>query len=239
MEFLSGRDRVLSSLHESLKERGAYFGSLSNGWERPQFFSPHKTKDDTLSYNIHKCAWLEHARTECQAARQGVAMFDMSSFGKLRVSGESATRVLEFCTSSMISTMNTGDVVYTQCLNRRGGVECDVTIMKESEDSYYVVTPSLTVNRDRDHIRRVASTIMNEDALCIEDITRDYSVLALAGPQVKSLFEEFDFPFTTVRREREREENKTTTTYDNSPQHKQYRREIYISRTISWLEHFV
>ena len=126
-------------------------------------------------------------------------MFDMSSFGKLRVSGESATRVLEFCTSSMISTMKCGDVVYTQCLNRRGGVECDITVMKESEDSYYVVTPSLTVHRDRDYIGRVASNIMNENALSIEDLTQDYSVLAGAGPQVKSLFEDFDFPFATAR----------------------------------------
>ena len=75
-------------------------------------------------------------------------------------------------------------------------MECDVTIMKESEKSYYVVTPSLTVHRDRDHIRRVAASL-KENKLSFEDLTRDYSVLAVAGPEAKLLFE--DFPFSTAQ----------------------------------------
>jgi len=105
----------VSGLHNALKDRGAYFGTLSNGWERPQFFtSINESTHDTLSYDIHKCNWLKYAKKEWYAARHGVAMFDMSSFGKLRVSGESATRVLEYCTSSVMSDLEIGDVVYTQ-----------------------------------------------------------------------------------------------------------------------------
>ena len=50
VEFLSGRDRVLSGLHESLKDRGAYFGSLVNGWERPHF--SHITRRKTMRFRM-------------------------------------------------------------------------------------------------------------------------------------------------------------------------------------------
>ena len=191
-ENRSGRGQVMSSLHEQLHRRGAVFGSSVNGWERPQFFRNRPAEDpttlyqpETLSFDAHQCEWTTYAEREAYACRNGVALFDMSSFGKLIVSGKDAEAALNWCTSSHVPQC--GTVQYTQCLNRRGGVESDVTVLRDpfrrdSRDSFYVVTPSSTVLRDAEHLLRASHEAKIRD-FRVRNVTRDYAVLAVAGPE--------------------------------------------------------
>ena len=70
-------------------------------------------------------------------------MIDMTSFGKLEVSGPGALRLLERACDSRIDRA-TGSVIYTQMLNRRGGIVADVTVTRLEERTV-----------PRDHRRRV------------------------------------------------------------------------------------
>ena len=49
-----------------------------------------------------------------------------------------------------------GSLVYTQMLNRRGGIECDLTVARLDEDAYYIVTGTGFATHDfawiRDHV---------------------------------------------------------------------------------------
>ena len=47
-----------------------------------------------------------------RARPQGVALFDLSSFGKLRVSGAGAEAAMEWCASSSVGDAATGRVLY-------------------------------------------------------------------------------------------------------------------------------
>ena len=203
VEFSSGRGKVLSPVHEHLSERGAVFGPLVNGWERPQFFSSRKKTSsghsnhplhvpERLSYDASACEWYERARFEAHACRNGVAVFDMSSFGKLRVTGRDAARALDWCTSSVVPSEGSDSVQYTQCLNRRGGVECDITIVRDDgtitdEGGFYLVTPALTVLRDAEHILRESEREGSIVDVEIRDVTPDFAVLAVAGPESREL----------------------------------------------------
>ena len=73
------------------------------------------------------------------AVRTGVGLFDMTSFGKIRVEGRDACAFLQRMCGNDID-VEPGRVVYTQMLNARGGIECDLTMTRTAPDSWYVVT---------------------------------------------------------------------------------------------------
>jgi glycine cleavage system aminomethyltransferase T len=56
------------------------------------------------------------------AVRTGVGLFDMTSFGKIRVEGRDACAFLERVCANRDGRAP-GRIVYTQMLNDRGGIE--------------------------------------------------------------------------------------------------------------------
>ncbi|MEO1719863.1 MAG: FAD-dependent oxidoreductase, partial [Pseudomonadota bacterium] len=74
-----------SPLHEHLKAQGAVFGETS-GWERADWFgTPGGNVTDT--YGWDRQPWFDRRAAEHAAIRNGVGLYDMSSFGKIRVEG--------------------------------------------------------------------------------------------------------------------------------------------------------
>ncbi|NNF73095.1 MAG: FAD-dependent oxidoreductase, partial [Rhodobacteraceae bacterium] len=150
-----------SPIHEHLKARGAVFGELS-GWERPN--------------------WFDNQRAEHMAVREGVALFDMSSFGKIRVEGRDATAFLQRMCGNDIDE-DAGRLVYTQMLNERGGIECDLTVTRLSETAYLLVVPAATTRRDLAWLKRH----VGEAFVVITDATVAEAVLCLMGPGSRDL----------------------------------------------------
>ena len=76
---------------------------------------------------------------EHRATRASVALFDQTSFAKFLFTGPDAEAVLSWiCANDVAKPV--GSLIYTQMLNRRGGIECDLTIARLAEDTYYIVT---------------------------------------------------------------------------------------------------
>ena len=65
--------------------------------------------------------------------RDGVGLFDMTSFGKIRVEGRDACAFLQRLCANDIDVAP-GRIVYTQMLNERGGIESDLTVTRLSRD---------------------------------------------------------------------------------------------------------
>jgi len=111
-------------------------------------------------------------------------MYDMTSFGKLRVEGPDAEGFLNYiCGAEM--AVPVGKIVYTQFLNARGGVEADVTVTRLSETAFLVVTPSVTRLADETWLRRH----LGEFRAVITDVTAGEGVLAVMGPKSRALLE--------------------------------------------------
>jgi 4-methylaminobutanoate oxidase (formaldehyde-forming) len=77
-----------------------------------------------------------------------------------------------------------GRVVYTQWLNERGGIEADVTVTREAEEAYLVVTSCATQTRDFDWLCR---SIPHEARAVAVDVSSAYAVLGLMGPKSREL----------------------------------------------------
>ena len=124
-EFQSARPFRRSPVHHLVEAAGAAFGSKM-GWERPNFFAPAGCPP-VIEYSWGKQNWLTWVDEEQRAARQQVALFDETSFGKLVVKGPDACALLQWlCTADV--DVELGRVVYTGVLNARGTYEADVTI---------------------------------------------------------------------------------------------------------------
>jgi 4-methylaminobutanoate oxidase (formaldehyde-forming) len=97
-----------------------------------------------------------------------------------------------------------GSVTYTQMLNAKGGIECDLTVMRLGSDRYYIVTGTGFATHDFDWIRRSIPTGM---AASLVDVTSANAVLALMGPNARAILSAVTaddvtnaaFPFATVR----------------------------------------
>ena len=76
-----------------------------------------------------------------------------------------------------------GRIVYTQMLNRRGGIESDLTVTRLSENAFFAVVPGATLQRDLAWLRKHLA----DEFVVITDVTAAESVLCLMGPQSQSV----------------------------------------------------
>ena len=178
----SARGVRRSPLHAHLAERGAVFGEIA-GWERANWFArPGQTAE--YAYSWKRQTFFDNVAQELAAVRNNVGMYDMTSFGKLRVEGPDAEHFLNYVCGADMS-VPAGKIVYTQFLNPRGGIEADVTVTRLSETAYLVVTPAATRLADETWLRRH----LGEYRAVITDVTAGEAVLAVMGPNARKLMQ--------------------------------------------------
>jgi 4-methylaminobutanoate oxidase (formaldehyde-forming) len=169
-----------SPIHEHLRARGAVFGEVA-GWERANWFAT-EGQEREYRYSWKRQNWFENQRAEHMAVRTGVGLFDMTSFGKIRVEGRDATAFLNRISSAQMD-VPVGRIVYTMFLNERGGIEADLTVTRLSETAYLAVVPGATLQRNLAWMR----AHVGDDFAVITDVTAAESVLCLMGPQSREV----------------------------------------------------
>ncbi len=200
-EHESGRPLRRSPLYGRLAGAGAVFGEKL-GWERPNWFAPAGvTRRD--EYGFARQNWFGPVGEEHRAARERVALFDQSSFAKFLLVGDDAEAALQWiCAGDVARTP--GRLVYTQMLNARGGIECDLTVARLDGDRFYITTGTGFATHDFDWIRRNIPAGLEARLL---DVTSSRAVLSLMGPRARDVLSAVTredvsneaFPFRTVR----------------------------------------
>lgn len=177
----SARGVRKSALHDRLAARGACFGEMA-GWERANWFAPPGVTP-AYEYSYGRQNWFAYSAEEHRAVRERVGLFDQSSFGKFVLEGPDAEAVLNRICANDVS-VPVGRVVYTQWLNERGGIEADLTVTRESETRFLIVTAAATSTRDFSWLQRNTP----DDARAVAfDATSAYAVLGLMGPNARRL----------------------------------------------------
>ncbi|WP_027245336.1 GcvT family protein [Leisingera daeponensis] len=168
--------------HYHLKEQGAVFGEIG-GWERANWFA-NAGQERQYQYSWKRQNWFENSAAEHRAVRENVGMYDMSSFGKIRVEGPDAEKFLNYICGANVS-VPAGKIVYTQFLNPRGSIEADVTVTRLSETAYLVVTPAVTRLADQTWMMRNKGGFN----VVLTDVTAGEGVLAVMGPNARKLLQ--------------------------------------------------
>ena len=200
-EYTSGRPRIVSPLYERLKAKRACFGSKL-GWERPNWFAPEGVEpvDD---YSMGRQNWFDHVGTEHKAVRETVGVFDQSSFAKFELQGPDAEEALSWIAANDVAKP-VGRVIYTQMLNSRGGIECDLTAARLADDRYFIVTGTGFRTHDFAWISNHIKPGLNARLI---DVTEEYGTLSLFGPNARDVLAAVTdddisheaFPFAHVR----------------------------------------
>ncbi|MEM6595879.1 MAG: FAD-dependent oxidoreductase, partial [Pseudomonadota bacterium] len=170
--------------HQHLLDRGAVMGELA-GWERANWFA-RGSQEANYEYSWKRQNFFDNVREEHMAIRQNVGMYDMSSFGKIRVQGRDAEAFMNYVGGGNYSVPN-GKIVYTQFLNSSAGIEADVTVTRLGEFDYLVVTPAATRLADQTWMERIARA--KDFDVTIMDMTAGEGVLAVMGPRSRELLE--------------------------------------------------
>jgi 4-methylaminobutanoate oxidase (formaldehyde-forming) len=147
--------------------------------------------------------WFANVAGETAAIRGNVAVMDMSPFGKIRVVGRDAFAVLQRICANDIA-VPVGRLVYTQWLNSKGGIEADLTVTRQSETEFLIVTSAAAVTRDLAWLERHIPDDANCSAI---DVTSSEACFAVAGPHARELLAPIvsvdlsnpAFPFGAVR----------------------------------------
>ncbi len=184
-EHMSGRPLRRSPLYERLKAQGAVFGEKL-GFERPNWFADAVHGDEPRDhYSYGRQNWFAAVGREHQAARERVAVFDQTSFAKFLLTGRDAEAALSWIAAGDV-THPPGRLVYTQMLNDKGGIECDLTVGRLSATEFYIVTGTGFATHDFDWIARSIPSAL--DARLV-DVTSAYAVLAVMGPRSRDLLQ--------------------------------------------------
>ncbi|TDJ21252.1 MAG: FAD-dependent oxidoreductase [Gammaproteobacteria bacterium] len=200
-ENQSGRPYRRSPLYDDLAAAGACFGEKL-GWERPNWFAPDGVVPRDV-YSFERQNWFAQVGEEHRAVRERVGVFDQTSFAKFELRGPDAERALSWMCANDVARAP-GTVIYTQLLNSRAGIECDLTVARMAEDRYYIVTGTGFASHDFHWIRTHVQADLDAE---LTDVTDDYSVISVFGPRSRDLLssitsDDLDndaFPFASVR----------------------------------------
>jgi glycine cleavage system T protein len=169
-----------SVLHDRLAARGACFGVVM-GWERANWYATDGVTP-VYRYSYGRQNWFACAEREHRAVREGVGLFDQSSFCKLRLEGPDALAVLQRLCANNVD-VPPGRLVYTQMLNARGGIEADLTVTRFGEDAFVIVTGASASTHNTHWVRRH----LGDARVTLTDVTSSEAVLGVMGPRSRAL----------------------------------------------------
>jgi dimethylglycine dehydrogenase len=176
-----------SPAYDRQKARGAQFGQV-NGWERPIYYGPLNAPADFDHHtrSFRRGGWWQYAVEEAKAVRQGVGIVDATAFTKHIVKGPGASAFLDWFTCNKLPKV--GRINLTYALNDHGTTQSEYTIVRMSENEYYLVSAGAWTDYDGDFLKEAVEDKEAEfGRIEVQNVTTQWGVFALAGPRSRDL----------------------------------------------------
>lgn len=152
------------------------------GWERAAWYAPAGT-ERVERHSFRHSNWFEPVRAECMAARDAVAVLDLSPFSKWEVRGPGARAYLDGVGANP-APRKPGGVALTHALTDSGGVRSEFTLTCLAEDHYYVVSAAAAEDHDADVLRAELPT---DGTVELERCTARWGCLLVTGPRARAV----------------------------------------------------
>ncbi|GAA4524753.1 2Fe-2S iron-sulfur cluster-binding protein [Amycolatopsis samaneae] len=173
---LAGRDRGelhdpvrVTAIHPWHVARGARFENVGQ-WKRPWYYPLPGESMDTAVLR------------ECRAAREGVAMMDGSTLGKIDLQGPDAGTFLDLLYTTMMSTLKVGRVRYGVMCGVDGMVIDDGTVLRAAEDRWLVTTTTGNAAMVLDWMEEWLQTEWPHLTVFATSVTEHWVTVPLVGP---------------------------------------------------------
>ncbi|MBL4812439.1 MAG: FAD-dependent oxidoreductase [Rhodobacteraceae bacterium] len=173
-----------SPAYDRQAARGAQFGQV-NGWDRPNYFAP-MGFDDKASRSFRRGGWWQYAHAEATAMREAAGLIDATAFTKHMVTGPGAAAFLDWFTTNKLPRI--GRINLTYALTEAGTTRTEYTIVRLSEDQFYLVSAGAWTDYDADFLRKaIADKEPEFGRIECNDVTTQWGVFALAGPKSRAI----------------------------------------------------
>jgi len=179
----AGRPLRQAPCYDRLKKLGAVFGQKF-GWERANFFATDGAKQED-DWSFRRSNWFKSVEKECKNVKENVGLLDMTAFAKCRIKGPKAEEFLDRLVANKLPK-KIGRINLCHALNTKGGVHSEFTIMRESEDSFYLVSAGAFQRLDHDWIYK---WMPNDGSVQFENLTNSIGVLVVSGPKARTLMQ--------------------------------------------------
>jgi len=186
-QFTEPRNIRLSPFHRRQEELGAVFFEGA-GWERPRWHESNARLLADRSWPRGPWAmrnWSPINGAEHMAAREAVALMDLSPFVKIRVAGPGALGFLQRLTASEMDR-RVGRVTYTTLLNDRGGIVADLTVTRLGPDEFLLVDGAGTGLRTMTRVRDLAPT---DGSVMVDDVSSAWCCVGMWGPAAQAVMD--------------------------------------------------
>ena len=203
--LLAGRERGplfdpvrTTAIHSWHVEHGAVFENVGQ-WKRPRYF-PRAAED-------MEAAVLR----ECRAAREGVAVMDATTLGKIDVTGPDAGTFLNRVYTNAFAKLAVNSARYGVMCRADGMVFDDGVTLRLAEDHYIMTTTTGNAAGVLDWLEEWLQTEWPGLRVRFTSVTEQWATVAVVGPRsravVAALAPELDvsndaFPFMTARETR-------------------------------------
>ncbi|WP_119153488.1 sarcosine oxidase subunit alpha family protein [Caldimonas tepidiphila] len=166
--------RRYTACHAAHVARGAELEPVGQ-WMRPWYF-PRKGEDLHAAVN-----------RECLAARNGVAVMDASTLGKIQIDGPDAREFLNRVYSNAWSQLAPGKCRYGLMLDENGMVMDDGVTACIHDTQFYMTTTTGGAARVLNWLERWHQTEWPELKVWMSSVTDHWSTVALVGPKARAV----------------------------------------------------
>ncbi len=180
-EWPAARDKKLSPANDKVRSLGGVMGAY-NGWERANWFAKdgdNLSEDATFTWD-RDGAWTQRVKEECEAVRDGVGVLDLPGFSRFKISGDGADEWLRSQITGALPKIGRVGLVYFA--DSRGRILTEMSVTREREDVFILVTAATAQWHDRDVILNALPETLN-----CEDWTTKMSTLIVTGPKSRDL----------------------------------------------------
>ena len=165
----------LTSSHDWAHDQGAVFAETGL-WLRPQYFR-----------KAGETHWRESVDREVTAVRSTVGICDVSTLGKIDISGPDAAAFLDRVYVNTFSTLGVGKVRYGLMLREDGFALDDGTVCRWGEQQFVTTTTTAHAERVLEHLHYCHQVLWPQLDVAIIPVTEEWAQVAVAGPRARDV----------------------------------------------------
>ncbi|QJQ52233.1 aminomethyltransferase folate-binding domain-containing protein [Vitreoscilla sp. C1] len=166
----------ITAIHQSHVARDAAFEPVGQ-WLRPWYFA--KNGED-----IHAAV-----KRECLAARNGVAVMDASTLGKIQIDGPDAREFLNRIYSNAWTKLEPGKCRYGLMLNENGMVMDDGVTACINDEQFYMTTTTGGAANVLSWLELWHQTEWSDLDVWLTSVTDHWSTIAVVGPKARQVLQ--------------------------------------------------
>jgi aminomethyltransferase len=124
---------------------------------------------------------------EAKAVRTRAGLFDVSHMGRVSIQGPGAAALLSRVLSVNAADLRTGRARYNLICNEQGGIIDDCIVYRRDEQRFLLIPNAANTDAVLRWLHRWNT---EPDQASIENITADYAMMALQGPEAVSIIKD-------------------------------------------------